>query len=97
MSEARVADELRGSYAENLLLYINDQGCHVARDLLVEFIGDAWAASAAVQELVNINLAEVSSMSADVKLPRLGVALQTGSGSRCVRERGGPMRYSGQP
>jgi hypothetical protein len=72
MSEARVADELRGSYAENLLLYIYDQGGYVARDQLEEFTGDPFAASETVQELEDRGLAEVMSIASDVKLTSRG-------------------------
>ena len=72
MNEARVADELRGSYAEKVLLYINDQGGHVDRDLLVEFTGDPQAASEMVQELEDLGLAKINSMAADVKLTSSG-------------------------
>jgi hypothetical protein len=72
MSEVQVANQLRGSYAENLLLYIYDQGGHVARGQLEEFTGDPFAASETVEELADRGLAEVSSMSSDVKLTSRG-------------------------
>ena len=72
MSEVQVANQLRGSYAENLLLYIYDQGGHVTREQLVEFTGDPFAASETVQELEDRSLAEVSSMASDVELTSRG-------------------------
>jgi hypothetical protein len=84
MSEVQVANELRGSYAENLLLYIDDQGGHVARDQLEEFTGDPFAASETVQELEDRGLAQVMSIASDVKL--------TSRGSRIAGQIGESMR-----
>jgi hypothetical protein len=72
MNELQVANQLRGSYAENLLLYIYDQGGYVAREQLEEFTGNPFAASETVQELEDRGLAEVVSMASDVELTSRG-------------------------
>jgi len=51
VNEVQVADQLRGSFNEAVLLQINEQGGYVGRELLVEIAGGDRAASESAQAL----------------------------------------------
>ena len=75
MNEVQVANQLRGSFDEAVLLSINEQGGQVSHDQLEEFAGDAMAASETTQTLENLDLLTNSSprtMTGDVTLSAFG-------------------------
>src|SRR5687767_8499476 len=69
MNEVQVADQLRGSYNEAMLLQINEGGGYVTRDQLEQIAGDPETASVV---LVELRLARQESLAADVRLTPFG-------------------------
>ena len=72
MNEVEVANQLRVSFNEAVLLQINEDGGHVSRERLVEIAGGDEAASQVEQELAGLQLAQRNSLGADVKLTPFG-------------------------
>jgi hypothetical protein len=69
MNEVQLANELRDTLAEQVLLYASDQGGHAQRDHLEKLAnGDQWATSNAVQGLQSRGLAQDNSLASDVKV-----------------------------
>ena len=72
MNEVQIAEQLRGSFNEAVLLQVNEQGGQVGRDQLEAMTGGAEAASETVQALEDFSLVQVNSMAADVRLTPFG-------------------------
>jgi hypothetical protein len=73
MNEVQLANELRDTLAEQVLLYASDQGGYAQRDHVEKLAdGDQWATSDAVQMLESRGLARDDSMASDVKLTPAG-------------------------
>jgi hypothetical protein len=75
MNEVQVANQMRGSFDEAVLLRINEQGGQVSHDQLEESAGDAMAASETTQMLESLGLLTNSShrtMTGNVTLSAFG-------------------------
>jgi hypothetical protein len=72
MNEVQVANQLRGSFDEAMLLRINEQGGRVSRSRLEEFAGDAAAASETAQQLEDLGVLVRTSMDGEVSLTAFG-------------------------
>jgi len=73
MNDVQLANELRDTLAERVLLYASDQGGHAERDHLEKLAnGDQWATSDAVQMLESRGLVENNSMAGDEEVTPAG-------------------------